>query len=171
MLPLTLVQPSQLFISSAKLAQVQAWWWPRRIEKLSPIPVVRLDGIIVATDGHTRAFAAFRTGLRAIPVVWDADELDWDAYRICVEWCRADGIRTITDLEGQVVSPPAYEELWLDRCRTMHERLEETVARGKGLKPGLPRYDSGCHTATAAATLRQRLPHYGSMKAFRPEIF
>jgi len=56
LLPLTLVQPSQLFISSAKLAQVQAWWWPRRIEKLSPIPVVRLDGIIVATDGHTRAF-------------------------------------------------------------------------------------------------------------------
>ncbi|MCJ7739294.1 MAG: hypothetical protein MUQ10_18610 [Anaerolineae bacterium] len=151
LLPRSQIQPSQLYISSAKLAQVQAWWWPRRVEQLSPIPVVQLDGIIVATDGHTRASAAYRAGLRAIPVVWEADELDWDAYRACEDWCRAGGIRTVMDLEGRVVSPSAYEELWLDRCRRMHEELARTVTRGKGLKPGLP--------------------HYGSTKASRPEIF
>jgi len=150
LLPLTQIQPSQLYISSAKLTQVRAWGWPRRVEQLSPIPVVQLDGIIVATDGHTRAFAAYRAGLRAIPVVWNADELDWDAYRICVDWCRAEGIRTVMDLEGRVVDPPVYTELWLDRCHEMHEELAKTVTRGKGLKPGLP--------------------HYGSTKGFRPEI-
>ena len=129
LLPLSQVQPSQLYISSAKLAQVQAWWWPRRVERLPAIPVVQLDGFIVATDGHTRAFAACRAGLRAIPVVWDVDELDWNAYRICVEWCRAERIRTIMDLEGRVVSPSAYEELWLDRCRRVHERLAEMRRR------------------------------------------
>jgi len=122
-LPLSQVQPSQLYISSAKLAKVQAWWWPRRVEKLSPIPVVQLDGFIVATDGHTRAFAAYRAGLRAIPVVWDVDELDWDAYRICVDWCRAESIRMVMDLEARVVEPSVYAELWLDRCHKMHGEL------------------------------------------------
>ena len=55
--------------------------------------------------------------------------MDWDAYRICVDWCRVEGIRTIMDLEGRVVSPSAYEELWLDRCRRVHERLAEMRRR------------------------------------------
>jgi len=138
LLPLSQVQPSQLYISSVKLVQIQAWWCPRRVEKLSPIPVVQLDGITVATDGHTRAFAAYRAGLRSIPVVWDADELDLDAYRICVDWCLAEGIRTIMDLEGRVVAPPVYTELWLDRCHKMHEELAKTAVRGKAPKPGPP---------------------------------
>jgi hypothetical protein len=149
LLPLTLVQPSRLYISSAKLTQVQAWWWPRRVEKLSPIPVVRLDGMIVATDDHTRAFAAYRAGLHVIPVVWDADELAWDAYRICVDWCRAEGIRTIIDLEGRVVEPPVYTELWLDRCYRMHAEPAKTVVRGKGPKPGRPHYGSRCRSVAA----------------------
>jgi len=68
---------------------------------------------------------------------------------MCVDWCRTEGIRTIMDLDGRVVSPSVYEELWLDRCRTMHEELAETVMRRKALKPGLPHYDSGCHTTAA----------------------
>ena len=122
-LPLAEIQPSQLYISAAKLASVFVAWDPPRIETLPPIPVKRLDGRIVATDGHTRSFAAYRRGLIEVPAVWDEDDLDWEAYRICVGWCLADGIRTVMDLEGRLLTPEDYEVLWLDRCREMHATL------------------------------------------------
>jgi hypothetical protein len=129
-LPLTQIQPSQLYISAVKLARVNDWWQPPCLESLTPIPVVRLVGgnrdcvgDIVATDGHTRAFAAYRAGFTEVPVIWDTDDLDWRAYRICVDWCRAEGIRTVMDLAGRVVGPEDYQRLWLDRCRRMHDEL------------------------------------------------
>lgn len=130
-LSLAQIQPSQLYISTTKLAQVRAWWTPPQMATLIPIPVVRLDDAIVATDGHTRAFAAYQAGFGEVPVVWDTDELDWQAYRICVDWCRAEGVRTVMDLAGRVVAPADYQRLWLDRCRRMHQRLSETgISKG-----------------------------------------
>lgn len=123
LLRLSLMQPSQLYLSEAKLAHVMARWWPRRPGTLSPIPVRLLDGIIVSTDGHTRAFAAYRERFAEVPVYWDEDKLDWEAYRVCVAWCRAEGIRTIRDLEGRIVSPETYTTCWLERCRAMQEAL------------------------------------------------
>ena len=126
MLPLAQIQPSQLYISTAKLADVASWWSPPCLVTLTPIPVVKLHGAIVATDGHTRAFAAYRAGFAEVPVTWDNDDLDWAAYRICVDWCRAEGIRTVMDLVDRVVEPAVYQRLWLDRCRRMHQVLEES---------------------------------------------
>ena len=123
-LRLTDLQPSQLYISRQKLARVRAWWAPSRLDALPPIPVVLLDGVVVATDGHTRAFAATTAGFTIVPAVWDTDELDWTAYRMCVDWCRDVGIRTVMDLTGKVVSAADYEELWLARCRRMHRTLD-----------------------------------------------
>lgn len=129
-LSLDALQPSQLYISRAKLARVRGWWRPPRAKTLPPLPVRRLHGRIIYTDGHTRAFAAYRAGVEAVPVVWDEDELDWDAYQICVDWCRAAGIHTIKDLEGRVIAPEAYKRLWLERCAAMQAALEK--ARRKG---------------------------------------
>jgi hypothetical protein len=125
LLPLARIQPSQLYISTAKLARVVAAWDPPKLATILPVPVKRLDGRMIYTDGHTRAFAAYRRGFAEIPVVWDEDELDWEAYRICVDWCLAEGIRTVMDLEGRVIEPAAYEVLWHDRCRAMQEALAE----------------------------------------------
>ena len=132
--PLSLaeIQPSQLFISTAKLARLLATWGPPHIEALPPVPVKHLDGRIVATDGHTRAFAAYRRGFSEVPVYWDEDDLDWEAYRICVDWCLAEGIRTVTDLEGRLLAPEDYDVLWLGRCRAMHEML---ALRRRGVPP------------------------------------
>ena len=121
--PLTHLQPSQLYICEAKLADVLAWWQPPSLETLEPIPIKRLNGRVIYTDGHTRAFAAHRLGFTEIPVVWDEDELDWEAYQVCVDWCLDVGIRTIADLEGRVIPPKQYEVLWLDRCQTMQDAL------------------------------------------------
>jgi len=122
-LPLIKLQPSQLYISAAKLAVIESQWQPPLLETLEPIPIKALDGRIVYTDGHTRAFAAFRQGFADIPVVWDEDDLDWEAYRICVAWCQDAGITTIMDLARRILPHEDYETLWHGRCRGMQEAL------------------------------------------------
>jgi hypothetical protein len=123
-LPLDRIQPSQLYISAHKLTRIRRCFDLSRPESLEPIPVVRLCGRTVYTDGHTRAFAAFSAGLAGVPIYWDEDELDRAAYEICVRWCERAGIHTIAGLAGRVVGPEAYQRLWLDRCARMHRRLE-----------------------------------------------
>jgi hypothetical protein len=124
LMPLDQIQPSQLYINTQKLAQVMAWWEPPRLVTLTPVPIKRLNGRVIYTDGHTRAFAAYQQGFTKVPVVWDEDELDWEAYQICVDWCLEVGIHTVMDLQRRVIPPEAYEHLWIGRCRRMHDRLE-----------------------------------------------
>lgn len=114
------IQPSQLYVSEAKLAQVQEE--PGLLESL---PVRRLAGRVVLTDGHTRALAAWQAGRHRIEVYWDQDELDWEAHEICVAWCDEAGIRTVADLADRVVSPGEYEVVWLQRCARMQQALAE----------------------------------------------
>lgn len=94
---------------------------PKSIE---PIPVKKLGDDIIFVDGHTRAFAAFLYGFSEIPVYWEYEELDWDAYKICVEWCKSEGIRTIADLKNKVIPQSEYEILWYERCENMQRNLE-----------------------------------------------
>jgi len=75
---------------------------------------------VIFTDGHTRALAAYLSGIPEIPVFWDDDELNWEAYRICMKWCKEEGIYTTADLEDRVVCPGKYETLWIKRCTEMH---------------------------------------------------
>ena len=125
------IQPSQLYLNRAKLAHVDVMWHPRTLDMLPPIPVKWLDGRIIFTDGHHRAFAAYRCGFDVVPVFWDEDELDWEAYRICVAWCLTVSIATIRDLGRHIVSPEDYVTCWLDRCKAMQDALaQRPVATG-----------------------------------------
>ncbi len=125
LMPLDQIQPSQLYISAQKLAQVMTWWDRQCLATLPPVPVKRLNGRVVYTDGHTRAFAAYQQGFVKVPVVWDEDELDGEAYQICVDWCVDAGIYTVMDLKDRVIPPEAYELLWIGRCRVMHKQLAQ----------------------------------------------
>jgi hypothetical protein len=117
------LQPSQLYISQEKLNSVQAAFDLSSSEGVRPIPVKDLCGLRVMTDGHTRAFAAFLAGLKSVPIYDDPDDLDWEAYQICVDWCRAEGIHSVADLAGRVVKAEDYKRLWYDRCRVMQVDL------------------------------------------------
>lgn len=123
MMKLDELQPSQLFISSAKLACVMGDFDPLTPDSLAPIPVKELAGKVICTDGHTRALAAQLGGLVEVRAFWDEDELDWAAYEICVGWCEEEGIHTIADLKNRIVSPTEYERLWLGRCGEMQQQL------------------------------------------------
>mgnify|MGYP000378726116 CR=1 FL=1 len=123
--PLSALQPSQLFINREKLEDLQSRIDFADPENISPIPIKKLHDRWVMTDGHTRAFAAHLAGLENAPTVLDEDDLDWEAYNICVNWCRDAGIRTISDLVGRVIDPDEFEIRWIARCKQMQEKLAE----------------------------------------------
>ena len=124
MRPLSDLQPSQLYINREKLEELQSNINFIQPENIPSIPIKRLDGEWVMTDGHTRAYAAFLAGLELVPTEQDEDELDWEAYRICVDWCKNAGITQISGLEGRVIDPDTYDQVWLARCKRMQDRLK-----------------------------------------------
>ncbi|MCD6240006.1 hypothetical protein J7K27_00590 [Candidatus Bathyarchaeota archaeon] len=134
MMRLDKIQPSQLYISSEKLSEVMKTFNPNDPNSIEPIPIKRLRNDIIFVDGHTRAFAAFLHGLKKVPVYWEDEELDWEAYKICVEWCKKEGIHTIADLKNRVIPHRKYEILWYRRCEKMQQDLEAERKRkmGKG---------------------------------------
>lgn len=123
------LQPSQLYINQDKLSSVQTTTDFSSPEGVQPIPVKDLGGLRMMTDGHTRAFAAYLAGLTSVPTYDDPDNLDWEAYQICVDWCRAEGIHSVTDLAGRVVNAVDYERLWYDRCQIMQSDLAKKRKR------------------------------------------
>lgn len=132
MMKLNEIQPSQLYISSEKLSKVMKTFDPNELESIEPIPIKKLTSKIIFVDGHTRAFAAFRHNLSKVPVYWENEELDWDAYEICVGWCRKEGIHTIADLRDRVVPQKDYEILWYRRC----EKMQQDLAKRKHTREG-----------------------------------
>lgn len=139
------LQPSQLYISSEKLAEMLRTVDFSTPDALDPLPIKRLGTKTILTDGHTRAFAAFRSGLSQARAFWDTDELDWEAYQICVDWCIQEGISSIADLADRVVSPQEYDELWHKRCDAMHRMLEDKRRIGQGPAPIFDEGEFGRH--------------------------
>jgi hypothetical protein len=125
MMKLNKIQPSQLYISSEKLSEVMKTFNPDKPESIEPIPIKKFGNEIIFVDGHTRAFAAFLHGLSEVPVYWEDEDLDWEAYKICVDWCRNEGIHTIASLKNRVIPQNDYEILWHGRCEKMQKDLEE----------------------------------------------
>jgi hypothetical protein len=125
------IQPTQLYISSAKLDTIMRRFEQSKPVLVEPIPVKMLGNQVIFVDGHTRALAAFLLGLLEIPVYWEDEQLDWNEYEVCVKWCREEGIYNISDLGSRIVSHQDYQVLWLDRCSKMQKDLE---AKRKALK-------------------------------------
>ena len=119
------LQPSQFYISQAKLSNIQAWFHNDDLSNFEPLPVKVLDGIPILTDGHTRAVAALLAGLESVPLVYDEDELDWKLYRYCVKQCKQRGIHSPYDLVDRVISAYEYEEKWIGWCEQISSKLQQ----------------------------------------------
>ncbi len=120
MLPMNLLMPSQLYISAEKLRAVREWF-DGDLSKMEPIPVKKLAGRLLMTDGHTRAAAAFLAGLDTLPCTWDTDAMDWAAYAADINLCAEEGITSIEKLAGRIVSAEDYEILWRGRVDAMYD--------------------------------------------------
>ena len=102
------LQPSQFYISQAKLSNIQAWFCKDDLSNFKPLPVKILDGIPILTDGHTRAVSAILAGLESVPLIYEEDELDRKLYRYCVEKCKQNGINSTYDLVYIIISSNEY---------------------------------------------------------------
>ena len=118
------IQPSQFYVSEEKILNIKKWFDPNDLSNFTPIPIKELDGRIIFTDGHTRAWTAFLSGVSHVPLVWDEDELDWEAYRICVDACIERGVCSVADFRGRVLSGADYKVKWNGWCDKMHAELE-----------------------------------------------
>lgn len=125
------IHPSQFYISRAKLEAVRCWFDPSDLGGFHPLPVKLLRGRPVFTDGHTRALAAYLAGLERVPLVWDEDELDWDAYQLCADACESRGVQTIADLRRRILSPEENAVKWSGWCDAMQEVLALQRCAGK----------------------------------------
>lgn len=121
--PIDEPQPSQLFLDGRKLA-LATEWFDFDDPNYDPVPVVEMDGDLVFTDGHTRAFLALLAGADELRVRRDDDDLPLALYRRCVEWCRDEEITVVGDLAGRTVNADTYEERWVDRCHEAAAELE-----------------------------------------------
>lgn len=117
------LQPSQLYINAEKLDIVEKRIAEFGVDGIEPIPLKEIHGRLVMTDGHTRAVASWKLGYKEVPVCWESDELDWEAYKECLRWCDEEGINSPKDLLDRVVDVDDWKRLWLDRCSKMHEEL------------------------------------------------
>lgn len=119
MTDLSALSPSQLCVSAEKLAKVRSWF-DGSTDSMDPIPVKKLAGRLLMTDGHTRAAAAYLSGLGSVPCVWDQDNMDWAAYAADINMCAEEGITSVGALAKRIVSPADYKTLWHDRCDAMY---------------------------------------------------
>ena len=110
------IQPSQLYINKEKLKAVLEAFDSGKLQQLEPIPIKKLDGELVSTDGHTRLLALIMTGHVEVECEWEDLEMSWEAYRVCVNWCKDEGILNAFHLKERIIGNEEYQKLWLDRC-------------------------------------------------------
>ena len=115
------IQPSQLYISQAKLDAVINGRNLGNLTMYEPIPIKEINGEMVSTDGHTRGVAWLLEGYEEVDVEWETVEMDWDEYAVYVQWCKTEGIYSIEDLKDRIISHEDYEVLWYERCRVFQE--------------------------------------------------
>ncbi len=118
------IRPTQLYICKEKLASIEGYIGSVGLEELDPLPVKTIGKKTFFTDGHTRAFALFKSGADEIEVYEDKDDLDWIEYLVCLDWCEQEKIHNIGDLQDKIIPEPAYNERWLDRCRRMQHTVK-----------------------------------------------
>ena len=131
MLPIEELQPSQLYVSEGKLRLCREWF-DGNLARMDAIPVIRLMGRMLMTDGHTRAVAAYLAGARELPCYLDDDELDITAYAMDLAMCCEEGVNSVSDLTSRVVPVKEYEHLWRKRCMELRRRQPEAVLPAGG---------------------------------------
>lgn len=133
LIPISELGVSQLYLNKKKLKEIYKWFNPSNIEKYPPLPVHGFgDGRYTLTDGHSRAYIAFKAGITHIPVIYDTDDivvsdLGLLQYRNNIEWCRRHKILTVADFENKIISDKHYKKLWIERCDKIYNLLTQTT--------------------------------------------
>lgn len=114
---------SQIYLSATKIAVVSKWFNPQQMNRFQPLPVHDFgNGIYTLTDGHTRAYVAYKNGITVLPVYYDNDDiitspLGVKVYQSCINWCQRFSLFHIKHLEKRILNDVDYQALWIERCQ------------------------------------------------------
>jgi len=124
---------SQIYLNKDKLLNIEKWFNPNDLSNFPPLPVYDFgNGRLTLTDGHSRAFIAYKYGLDKIPVVYDTDDIitsetGQTLYKNDIIWCERYGLNHICDLESRIISNDEYQRLWIGRCNKAYNLLTQTT--------------------------------------------
>ncbi len=123
---------SQIYLSSNKIASVAEWFDPQRMDNFQPLPVHDFgNNTYTLTDGHTRAYVAYKNGVSFLPVFYDNDDIVTNQvgqmlYNADIDWCKRFKLYHIKQLEHRIINKSIYQKLWIDRCDRSYNLLTKT---------------------------------------------
>jgi len=114
-LSLEKLQPSQLYISRARLDFARKWFIPSQRDCMDACPVKKINNQWILLDGHVRATLADQAGWLAIPLYEHQQEIDLEPYLADVKLCEEAGVFNASELINRIVPHKEYEERWRKR--------------------------------------------------------
>lgn len=122
---------SQIYLNIEKIAGIEKWFDPKCMDNFEPLSVRDFgNGVYTLTDGHTRAYVAYKNGVQ-VPVIYDNDDIvtcetGMLLYTADIEWCERFGLKNVSCLENRILSGEMYKKLWHQRCDRSHDLLMQT---------------------------------------------
>ena len=137
--PLIELGLSQIYLNEDKIKAIEKWFNPDNMDIFEPLTVHDYgNGKYTLTDGHSRAYVAYKNGLTVIPIIYDNDEIvageiGQKLYRTDIEWCNRFSIYNISHLKYRIISNKDYQRLWIERCDRSYNLLVQTTAEEREL--------------------------------------
>lgn len=138
---------SQIFLNEDKIKAVEEWFDLGNMHIFEPLTVRDFgNGKYTLTDGHSRAYVAYKNGITVIPIVYDNDEIvageiGQKLYKTYIEWCNRFFIFNISHLAKRIINNDDYQRLWIERCDRSYNLLtqmtEEECQLIQSKKPNL----------------------------------
>ena len=131
--PLLELGLSQIYLNADKLDAIERWFDPADLSNMEPLTVHDFgNGRYTLTDGHSRAYVAYKNGICHVPIVYDNDEivvnkLGQSLYRMDIEWCERFHLENIRDLDNRILNNDDYNQLWVVRCNKSYNLLSQTT--------------------------------------------
>ena len=123
---------SQIYLSSNKITSVTEWFNPKRMDNFQPLPVHDFgNNTYTLTDGHTRAYVAYKNGISVLPVFYDNDDIITNQigqmlYKADIDWCKRFKLSHIKQLQNRILNKRIYQKLWIERCDRSYNLLTKT---------------------------------------------
>ena len=126
---------SQIYLNADKISAIKEWFVPDDLSVFEPLPVHDFgNGKYTLTDGHSRAFVAYKNGITHIPIVYDMDDIvvgetGQMLYLTDIEWCNRFRLENISHLENRILTKEQYQRHWIERCDKSYYLLTQTTEK------------------------------------------
>ncbi len=130
---------SQIYLNSTKIELIEEWLRLDDMSIFQPLSVHDYgNGRYTIVDGHSRAFVAYKKGIKTVPIIYDRSELvagdiALQLYNADIEWCNRFQIEKISDLENRIITREEYRRLWIERCDRSYDLLTQTTEKERRL--------------------------------------